>query len=153
MHFIPACPGGVGIYCPELGCSIAIWTHADDPFSRTNSVILLRAGPGGHQHERLDAGRRRSVSTTSLACWLLRASTRPRAIATTATRSSKTGLVAMLRQLELPLAPTIRGDERSLAILSVALGGLGGERVAQRGPGGYAEFGKDLVQVGSDRPM
>jgi hypothetical protein len=103
--------------------------------------------------ERLDAGRRRSVSTTSLACWLPRASTRPRAIATAATRSSKTGLVAMLRQLELPLAATIRGDERSLAILSVALGGLGGERVAQRGPGGYAEFGKDLVQVGSDRPM
>jgi hypothetical protein len=39
------------------------------------------------------------------------------------------------------------------AILAVALGGLGCERVAQRCPGGYAKFGKDLVQVGSDRPV
>jgi hypothetical protein len=39
------------------------------------------------------------------------------------------------------------------AILAVALGGLGCERVAQRCPGGYAKFGKDLVQVGSDGAM
>src|SRR5580693_326421 len=39
------------------------------------------------------------------------------------------------------------------AILAVALGGLGCERVAQRCPGGYAEFGEDLVQVGSDGAM
>ena len=48
---------------------------------------------------------RRSVSTTSLACWFPRASTKPLAIATTTPRSSKTArLVAMLRQLDLPLA-------------------------------------------------
>ncbi len=35
----------------------------------------------------------------------------------------------------------------------MALGGLGCERVAQRCPGGYAEFGKDLVQLGSDDAM
>jgi hypothetical protein len=35
----------------------------------------------------------------------------------------------------------------------VALGGLGCERVAQRCTGGYAEFGEDLVQVGSDGAM
>jgi hypothetical protein len=38
-------------------------------------------------------------------------------------------------------------------IRALALWGLGWERVAQRCPGGDAEFGKDLVQVGSDGPM
>ena len=35
----------------------------------------------------------------------------------------------------------------------MTLGGLGCERVAQRGTGPDAELGKDLVQVGSDGPM
>ena len=48
---------------------------------------------------------RHSVSTTNSVCWCPRASTKPLAIATTTSRSSKTArLVAMLRQLDLPLA-------------------------------------------------